>query len=193
MSDAKRAMARPIQSPQPVPVGASRVLRARPAQPGDGVALAIKLRDDDIRELIAGGVAGPYFDLEEACAPGRFTVAGVNEWDYPQLLFGTDSQISFQTWGPSIAVWMLAAEGIERYALQLARQSRPYVQSLLRAHGPGVAGHNMVDARNALHIRWLKWCGAVFTGNEYFPTDTALPFLEFYIPQCANPYISPQA
>jgi len=183
MQDANCTMARPIQSAH----APALILKGRPAQPGDGLSIASRLRAADRAELTAAGVHDIPALLEAACARGYITIVGEDASGCPMLIFGTESAVQFQSWGPSAAIWMLACEGIERHARQIARQSHSWTQAVIAAHGPGASGHNMVDARNALHLRWLKWCGAVFTGNAYFPTSPDLPFLEFYIPPCVSP------
>lgn len=136
--------------------------------------------------MAAAGVVDIAADLERACEPGRVTLVGVNADGLPMLIFGADDHTQFQSWGPSAYIWMLACEGIEKHSRQIARESRAWTQAVIAVHGPHAYGHNMVDARNALHIRWLKWCGAQFTGVSYCPTDPNIPFLEFYIPPCVH-------
>lgn len=58
-------------------------------------------------------------------------------------------------WG---RVWLMATPRIEekRNAIPFLRNSHPYVNHL-QALYPVL--HNIIDARNELHLKWLKWCG----------------------------------
>lgn len=58
------------------------------------------------------------------------------------------------------AVWMLGTDGIKDIRYTFLRQSSTWVNAL---HSASPALWNWVDARNELHIRWLKWLGFKFT------------------------------
>jgi hypothetical protein len=82
-------------------------------------------------------------------------------------------------------IWMVATERLRERPLQFIREARETLgRWAVSARGPL---WNFVDSRNALHIRWLKWMGAVFSGNKAHFHDPTVLFLEFFIP-CVSPH-----
>ena len=73
-------------------------------------------------------------------------------------MFGVQGDI-----GKDAAVWMLASDEIEKITIPFLRQSREVVNYLNKLH-PVL--HNVVDARNDLHLKWLKWCGFTFINKQ---------------------------
>ncbi len=59
----------------------------------------------------------------------------------------------------SAAIWMMATDGLDRYGRLFARESRKALEDLNTKY-PVL--FNAVDARNTVHIRWLKWLGFIF-------------------------------
>lgn len=170
-------------------------LIARPACLADAASIAQRLRAADRAEFRAGtGHDEVEGALRAAVLSEALTLVAVDANAVPVLFFGislpTDAAWPFATY------FMVAVEGVERFARQIARESRLWIAALQEATG-GLPGHNYVDARNALHIRWLQWCGAVFTGRRVFRADPDTPFLEFILP-CAlipsppQPSLQPQ-
>lgn len=54
------------------------------------------------------------------------------------------------------APWLIGAEGIEREAMALARQTVAHVDQMLDVY-PVLTNH--IDARNDLALNWLLWSG----------------------------------
>lgn len=71
-------------------------------------------------------------------------------------------------------VWMLATDGLLQHSRLFLRESRVWVDS----HARRYVLWNYVDARNTVHIRWLKWLGATFHGAKTSPY-TGTPLLHF--------------
>lgn len=160
----------------------SAALLVRPALRGDGYSVASRLRVEDRNEIQASrGVIDVGGLLESAIASEELANVAVDSTGAPMILAGASVYPSTDT----ASLWLVACEGIEPYSRWIARQSRPWIAAILTALGVSF-GHNYVDERNALHIRWLKWCGAEFTGVTQKRADPNTNFLEFYLP-CAIP------
>lgn len=90
------------------------------------------------------------------------------------LMFGT-GEGQFPGTG---RVWMLASDKLEdpAIAFALGRNSREWVS---RMNEDYPALYNFVDARNAVHIRWLQWCGFTFINKHERFGAARVPFYEF--------------
>jgi len=74
------------------------------------------------------------------------------------------------------AVWMLSTDAIEDYAVSFLRQCKGVLAEWNRIY-PVL--FNYVDARNELHVKWLKWMGFTFIKrHEHFGVE-GVPFYEF--------------
>jgi hypothetical protein len=76
-------------------------------------------------------------------------------------------------------VWLLGTDALATRPLagQFLRQSRFWLTALHEGCAPIL--HNVIDARNTLHIRWLQWLGFTFIKrHEVFGVE-GRPFLEF--------------
>ena len=68
-------------------------------------------------------------------------------------------------------IWLLATDGLLPHSRLFLEESREWVESRARRF----VLWNYVDARNAAHIRWLKWLGAEFHDTKTSPyTGTKL-------------------
>ncbi len=87
--------------------------------------------------------------------------------------------------GPKVGgIWMLCADLSLVQSIDILRQAPGFIDRFERLY-PTLT--NVVDARNALHIKWLKHLGFTFT--ELIPEHgfEGRPFHQFYrgIPLCA--------
>ena len=60
-------------------------------------------------------------------------------------------------------VWLLASPRIEKLSIPFLRNSRIVTELFTKDHK---LLFNYVDARNKLHIKWLKWCGFTFINKH---------------------------
>lgn len=87
-------------------------------------------------------------------------------------LFGVGAASALSDVG---APWLLATDELNDISISFLRQSRGCVAEMLRRHS---ILENYVDARNAVSIKWLGWCG--FTLDEAKPYGReGLPFHRF--------------
>ena len=73
-------------------------------------------------------------------------------------------------------VWLLGSDDITTYSRLFLRLCRPWLEKL---QGQYRILRNWIDARNEVHIRWLKWSGFTFLRRiERFGVE-GRPFYEF--------------
>jgi hypothetical protein len=135
----------------------------------DCLALAPRLRADDVAELAAVG-AMPLSALLDAVRVS--TVAWAAEYDGEvQAILGAAPLPDDSGEG---APWLLASERIGEFSTQVLRESDLYIDQM-HAHFPTL--RNYVHAMNRSSLMWLRWCGFKFTRVvRITPTDL---FIEF--------------
>lgn len=89
-----------------------------------------------------------------------FLMAGVRPSRFPEAGF----------------VWMLGTDAIENFSIPFLRHARGYLDAF---HDIYPLLHNYVDARNTVHIRWLKWMGCTFIQTRPRMGVQGRPFHEF--------------
>jgi len=143
---------------------------ARRATPEDAYYLAPRLRADDQRELEAAGSESPLSSLLTGLASPDGAWVGEGKGG-PFCIFGTvpspEQEVGF--------VWLLATDGIKDNQISFLRQSISWV-SLFHSQYPILCNH--ADARNTLHIRWLRWLGFTFINQRPIGKNGEV-FLEF--------------
>jgi hypothetical protein len=73
-------------------------------------------------------------------------------------------------------VWMCATDAILNHQMAFLRRSKDALTYL--SDGYSVL-HNCVDARNEVHIKWLKWMGFTFLNRHEKYGAEQRPFYEF--------------
>lgn len=126
----------------------------RKANRMDCYALIPRLREADVQEIEAlgftpeRGVLGSFDNSEHV-----FTI---EHGGLPIAIFGgADDKCSDCTNDRGVP-WLLASDGIRDHYVWFVRSSLEIVGMVQQHYG---VLHNLVDVRNTLHIRWLKWCG----------------------------------
>lgn len=124
----------------------------RPARPDDDVVFGPLLRASDRREIDAMSPRTPTQavrrSVEKSTMASAAFVGGAPLCVYgvgrPQLLSGEG------------VIWMLGTDLLPRHAHLFLRHSRGEVAKMAAGYR---ALTNMVDARNAVTLRWLAWMG----------------------------------
>jgi len=143
----------------------------RSAELADADALAPLLRPADRREIEAALAMSPAVVLRHGVWASDPCYAIVEE-EAVLALFGVVPAARNPEAG---SVWLLASEGFATHGLVIARWSKAWVAKLHERYR--VLG-NYVDARNEVHLRWLRWCGfTVVRRIERFGV-MGLPFYE---------------
>jgi len=141
-----------------------------PATLGAAFEVASNLRFEDHREVVEGHGHDPMVVLPEAVSRGfcvYFTVPNGK----------TAGMAGIHSNG---AIWMLCTPAIEEYPITFAREAKRFIDSR-----PEKFLFNIVDARNEVHLKLLKFLGFKFLRTiKYGPNN--LPFIEF-CKLCADP------
>ena len=74
------------------------------------------------------------------------------------------------------SIWMVATVDFHKMHMQFLKEGKGYVQDLSKGYK---TLFNYTDARNALHHRWLKWCGFVFINKHENYGKNGEAFFEF--------------
>lgn len=151
--------------------------RVRPAREEDALRLAPRLRAADVAEIQAASGAAPEDALRDGIALSRSAYAithrDADPEDAPLALFGVADHPA----GPEIgAPWLLAHRDLPRIARALYREAAGWIDRL--AEGRAMLS-NCVDARNTLHIRWLRLLDFRFVRRIDALGPESRPFFEF--------------
>jgi hypothetical protein len=137
---------------------------------GAAFEVASNLRFEDHREVVEGHGHDPMVVLPEAVSRGfcvYFTVPNGK----------TAGMAGIHSNG---AIWMLCTPAIEEYPITFAREAKRFIDSR-----PEKLLFNIVDARNVVHVKLLRFLGFKFLRViEHGPNN--LPFIEF-CKLCADP------
>jgi hypothetical protein len=146
-------------------------VQVRFADRRDAEVLALRLRAADLLEIQAALGASPGVVLlrgVEASDPCYAVVDGPSVL----ALFGVVPMVGRLDAG---SVWLLASEDFAARSSFIVRWSKSWIA---RLHERYRVLTNYVDARNEVHLRWLRWCGFVFVRRiEHFGV-MGLPFYE---------------
>lgn len=146
------------------------VAKVRPARLKDAVALAPRLRDADLQEIAARSGRSPEEVLREGIQAGQAFAVELASGEVCAL-FGVVA-----TPEPKLgSVWMLGSDSLFSIRFTFLRHSREWVKHLFQ--GYDLLG-NFVDARNVVHVEWLKWLGFRFLRRVPIGLNGEI-FLEF--------------
>lgn len=153
-------------------------IRIVPARPAHVRTIARRMRSADVEEIRAasGKTSGQAlsFSLRKSSSAWTVMIDG-----RPEIMFGVGDISVLAGVG---APWLLGTDEVERHYVAFARQSVNLRDQLL-ARYPVL--RNVVDERNRVSIRWLRWLGCSFSE----PIDLGgHPFrlFEFRAGPCAN-------
>lgn len=137
----------------------------------DAFDLAPKLRTADVDEIRA--LTG-HTPVEALVSGVQFSSPGITALADNEIvcIFGA-CPTSHPIAG---SVWLLGSPLIDQYAFRFLRESRRWITAL---HACYPLLYNVVDARNEVHIHWLRWLGATFLKRHDSYGVEGRPFLEF--------------
>jgi len=144
----------------------------RPTTVNDIAFLAPKLRQADRNECLAATGREPLGVLKDGLRLGDKTMTMVAPTGIPVGMLGVGKSI-IQDAG---VIWLCATDDIEKYQMTFLRNSKKVLRLLQQDY---LALHNCVDARNELHINWLRWMGFTFIKKHEKWGVGQKPFLEF--------------
>ena len=135
--------------------------------------LAPRLRQADVAECYAATGKEPKEALLDGYNQGDFTFTLSPKKGVRVGLWGVCPSPLFKSAG---VIWMVATDELLEYQMKFLRRSKIYIE-LIQQEYPLL--HNVVDARNELHIKWLKWMGFKFIQlHEEYGLEKR-PFYEF--------------
>lgn len=147
----------------------------RPATIQDCFCIAAGMRDADCQEIAAVSARDPLDVLLE----------GLETSDLCLTLISPISGLPFAMLGvteitqhgiPTGAIWMLASNEIEKCSIAFLRRCHEPLNTLQK-RWPVL--WNCADARNTLHLKWLKWLGFNFVMSHPFYGIEQREFIEF--------------
>lgn len=123
-----------------------------PADVAHLLPIAKGMREADRIEIDASGGLEPYQALKEGLdSSSRCWTALVN--GKPCVMFGV---VPFSVLGGVGSPWLLGTDDATLVKKQFLLQGRKLIPEMLRLYPTLI---NLVDARNSMSIRWLKWLG----------------------------------
>lgn len=135
--------------------------------------VAADMRPEDRDEVFAALGETPKSTLLKAYVSSTecFTVYHVNSGK-PLAMFG------YRITEPKVcaSVWMLAGTALMEHRWTFLRRSKPLI-NYIQSRAPLL--YNMVDCRNAVHIRWLEWLDFRFIRIVPNFGHLKYPFVEF--------------
>lgn len=144
----------------------------RDATAEDVVYVACHLRKEDKAEIQAGSGVHPIQALMHGYHDSDPCYTMIAKSGNPFGMFGVVEHPE----DPSIAfIWMLATDEIEENKIAFGRGSKKFIEELSQRYR---ILQNSADARNVLHLKWLKWLGFTFTTVSTQGVE-GRPFVEF--------------
>jgi hypothetical protein len=134
------------------------VIEIRPATFRDALTLVLRRADREEVEALSG--RDPRAVLVESVERSTYAWAGLADGNLV-CLFGVCPMTLVGVTG---VPWLLGSDAVCAYSRPFLRRNRAFVHAMLKEY-PVL--RNVVDARNAVSIRWLRWLG--FTLGEPMP------------------------
>jgi hypothetical protein len=128
----------------------------RTATISDAAALGPNLRAADRNELAALTKQSPVSVIEDGINDSEYAyTVCLRDGDNPCAIFGVndsgDTDLGI--------IWMLGTDDLFRIALKFLRNSKWWVNELHKKHK---ILFNVIDSRQTVYIKWLKWLGFRF-------------------------------
>jgi hypothetical protein len=149
------------------------MLTVRRARLTDAALLAPRLREADLQEIAAVTTEQPVELLERSIRCSVPCHAVLDAQELLLALFGAAPDARKQEAG---WVWMLGSTDLEKHTVAFLRQGPYWIEQLHERYR--VLG-NWIDARNEVHIRWLRWCGFQLLQRDERHGVQQRPFYEF--------------
>jgi hypothetical protein len=135
----------------------------------DVIFIAANLRNADVNELQTASFGmDPLETLFNGFYLSDPCLAGTAPDGNPAVLFGA---VPTGRWG---RVWLVATSAVEQWPITFLRHSRTWVHFLTLMY-PVL--YNIVDARNTLHLSWLRWAGFALSSTTFRVNNYPFHFL----------------
>ena len=126
----------------------------------DAKELSQNLRKEDLDEIKANANANPYHALVSGVKYSHLPLAIMNDENKPIMIMGVVSH------GKQLGlIWLLSYQKLN-HIICIFTQLQRCIGLFLQSY-PVL--YNYIDARNTLHLNWLKWLGFSFIKvHEHF-------------------------
>jgi hypothetical protein len=142
----------------------------RLANEDDCIYLAENLREDDYREIKAVTGLPPLLSLLTGLKSSQVPLVICDNQDKVVAMLGVVPN------GLIGSIWMVGTPDLKRISISFLKNCQD-VFTVLKNNFSVL--HNYVDARNELHIRWLRWMGFSFIKKHQTYGIEQKPFYEF--------------
>lgn len=146
----------------------------RLAEPNDCIYIAERMRKEDVEEVKARSNHEPLTAMTNGYIASIPAFTVVKNHTIPVAMFGSIPDKTLSVSG--CIIWMLGTDEIWDIRFQFLRESQMWVSAISRDYD---LAYNLIDKRNKLHIRWLRWLGFKFVREIPEYGHQSLPFLEF--------------
>ena len=146
----------------------------RPAEPEDCSIIASNMRKEDVAEVWAASHHSPLDALTTGFVHSHPPMTIIKSPNIPVGMFGS---IPMSFGQPTTAgIWMLGTDEIWDVRFQFLRESRHWLREVSEEYD---LVYNVIDKRNELHIRWLRWLGFHLIREIPDFGPDKMPFIEF--------------
>jgi len=142
----------------------------RTATEKDCLYLSKNLRKADYREIQAVCNLPPFLVLLHGLKKSQVPLVVCNENERPVFIVGVVPN------GLIGNIWMFGTDELKKLSVTFLKNCKATFK-ILKNNFQII--HNYVDARNKLHIRWLKWMGFTFINKHKHYGVERKPFYEF--------------
>ena len=129
------------------------MVEIRAVQPDDVIDLVVNMRQADLEELAALKVRDFVGAVAHSIEHSAFCYTATSDGKVAAIFGVVPAAGMIDPWG---VPWMLGTDLVRKHQRVLMRESRPYIQRMLRAY-PHL--FNYVHAENHAAKRWLKSVG----------------------------------
>lgn len=147
------------------------IQRWRPANREDVADVCSRLRSADREEIEAMWGVPPEL-MFEYTSIDRVKVFESARTGCRLGLAGVDS-LGDPTTG---LIWMIATDDLIGHQMEFLKYSKPFIEE---HEEPYDLIFNWVDARNEVHLKWLRWCGFTFVQRYERFGSLGIPFYQF--------------
>ncbi|GGE54422.1 hypothetical protein GCM10007276_34380 [Agaricicola taiwanensis] len=138
-----------------------------PADEAHIAIIAPRMRAADVAEVWAAGRRSPHealaLSLEHATHASTVTLDG-----RPEMMFGVGALCLATGHG---VPWLLGTDAVVRHQMHFLREAQAELARMLQTY-PVL--RNLVDDRNSVSKRWLRWLGFTLFPPEPYGADGAL-------------------
>ena len=133
--------------------------------------LSKNLRQEDIDEIKANANVTPYFALSTGVKYSHLPLTIMSDENKPIMIMGVIPH------GKNLGmIWLLSSPDIKLISIPFLRNCKGVLNLYLKSF-PIL--YNYIDARNTVHLNWLKWLGFSFIKvHEHFGYEKR-KFIEF--------------